>query len=262
MRPITNKNHKKWDYCKSRLQGLLGFIALQILKYTSTSQIMRSEARFKHVYDKSLPVDFKIDFLLDYCKGKRVAHFGFVDSPFTKESIKSNALLHLKLKKVCSELIGIDNDADAVRLYSQQTGDDDVIIGDIYKLDDSSSALQNKDVYLMGEILEHLSNPGMALKSIYNIMADSSELIVTVPNASSLSLFRAALHNVEIVHHDHVCWYSIQTMTSLFQRYGFKVKNISFYLAGSGKCPGFIHRTFPFLSEGIIGIFQKEDKEK
>ncbi|HUN55811.1 MAG TPA: hypothetical protein VMU29_11705 [Smithella sp.] len=247
------------DY-KERFFGLSDFCAFNILKYTSLSRVMRSESQFKHPYSSSLQIHFKINYLLHYCKGKRVVHFGFVDSPFTGSSVNSKTFLHSRLRKECEELFGIDHDANAVLLYSRVTGDSNVAVGDIYNIDSSIFALQNADIFLLGEILEHLSNPGIALQSIYNSMPESSELIITVPNAFGLSPLRGALKAVEIVHHDHVCWYSIHTLTTLLSRHHFRLKNICYYAAGEGERLGILNRAFPSLSDGIIGIFQKQAK--
>jgi hypothetical protein len=44
--------------------------------------------------------------LVDMSRGKKVLHFGFLDSPFSEERIKSKELLHLNIKPLW---IGIDD---------------------------------------------------------------------------------------------------------------------------------------------------------
>ncbi len=41
----------------------------------------------------------RVDFILDYCKGKNVLHVGFSDHPFTVKKIEDKTLLHLSLKQ-------------------------------------------------------------------------------------------------------------------------------------------------------------------
>ena len=103
---------------------------------------------------------------MDASRGKKVLHFGFLDSPFSEERIRSGELLHLKLKHVAGQLYGIDNDRESLDRYRQLTGDRNNDVGDVQKELQNEIDSHAYDIILVPEILEHLGNPGLALANL------------------------------------------------------------------------------------------------
>lgn len=99
--------------------------------------------------------------------------------------------------------------------------------------------LSSVELVVAGEVLEHMSNPGMFLQSIATSMP-RADLLVTVPNAFSINSVKHAQKGYENVNIDHVAWYSWRTLKTLVERYGFTVREHRWY---NGKPP---------FSEGII----------
>ncbi|MFO0971605.1 MAG: methyltransferase domain-containing protein [Candidatus Saccharimonadales bacterium] len=187
------------------------------------------------------------DFLLKQCKNKKVLHFGFADSPFTAERIKSGELLHIDIQKGAKEVWGADIDQEAIDTYRSVTGDEKNWTLDICEpIKNIGQYNKGFDVILFGEILEHLMSPGEALKNLRSLCElNDAELIITTPNAFTSVGFLAALIGNEVVHPEHYYYYSPVTLERLIRDCGFKTVEISFY-AGSNSTtsPGL---TFPGL---------------
>jgi hypothetical protein len=206
---------------------------------------------------KTIEVQYKISFLRNYCKNKNVVHFGFADFPYIKQSLHTKDFLHRRLKDVTSLLFGIDYNKDAVKYYQENTGDRNAAWGDIYNLNKHASRLSGYNVFLLGEILEHLDNPGKAVQSIRAIMSENAEIIITVPNAFGLNPFTCAVSSCELVHPDHVAWYSPNTLNSLMCKNGFVLSNMLYYQYGEGETVFKVYKRYPFIADGIIGIYKK-----
>lgn len=93
------------------------------------------------------------------------------------------------------------------------------------------------DVIIAGEVIEHLSNPGLFLSGVQRFMGPESRLIVTTVNA--YSGMRFAQYGVrgkggvsEPVHPDHVAYYSFRTLSLSLHRAGLVVEEFAFYDLG------------------------------
>lgn len=171
------------------------------------------------------------EYLVDASRGKKVLHFGFLDSPFSEERIRSGELLHLKIKHVASQLYGIDNDRESLERYRQLTGDGNNDIGDAQK--DLQHEIDSRayDIILFPEILEHLRNPGLALANLKQlcVKGEKVKLCVTVPNAYYAGVLLAALDGNEIVHPEHYYYFSPATLRKLLHDAGFTVVEMVLY---------------------------------
>jgi hypothetical protein len=170
------------------------------------------------------PVVLREAFILARCKGKTVVNFG-----------SDSGNLHGKISKVAKSVFGVD-----------KQGDPDLRLD----LDDEHYSLSHMpmaDVYVVGEIIEHMISPGAFLKRLRWVMthegAEGCEAIITVPNALSDSLRHHAIkHQVENVNLDHVAWYTYHTLRTLLAKCGFELHE--FYW-NNGK---------PVFAEGLIGV--------
>ncbi|MDH4186787.1 MAG: class I SAM-dependent methyltransferase [Nitrospira sp.] len=171
------------------------------------------------------------EYLLDVSRGKKVVHFGFLDSPFSEERIRSGELLHLKLKSVASQLYGIDNDSASLGRYRELTGDRDNAAGDVQETMWNLFDSQGYDVILLPEILEHLGNPGLALANLQQLCVKGgyAKLCVTVPNAYYIGGLLSAFDGDEIVHPEHYYYFSPATLGKLLRDAGFSVVEMALY---------------------------------
>lgn len=164
------------------------------------------------------------DYLIDITKNKDVLHFGFLDTPFTKEKIESGNLLHLKIKNNAKFIYGVDIDKESLNIYQNLTHDYNNIIFDIQKNDLYPDILLNRfDIILFPEILEHLLYPTQALQNLKNlcILNNNAKVLITVPNAFSMYGFYAAMNGIEIVHPNHYFYFSPITLKKLLNDTGF-----------------------------------------
>ncbi len=181
------------------------------------------------------------EYLANISRGKKVLHFGFLDSPFSEERIQSGELLHLKLKKVASHLYGIDNDQVSLDRYRQLTGDRNNDSGDIQREALHGADSPAYDIILFPEILEHLGNPGRALANLRQICVkgNGTKLCVTVPNAYYAGVFLGALDGDEIVHPEHYYYFSPATLRKLLHDVGFSIVEMALYASrDSAVLPG------------------------
>ncbi|HTN06233.1 methyltransferase domain-containing protein [Agriterribacter sp.] len=201
----------------------------------------------------------RIDYILQYCSGKTVLHFGFTDYPYTREKIDTGELLHLQLKKVTKYLFGIDNQEVSLNKYIQITGDSRVSKGDILDKESLKIIDQSFDIVLLGEILEHLKDPHQAIENLYNIFPPATVFLVTVPNYTSLNAIAGSLHGKEMIHPDHYWYFSPVTLLRLFPDDKFEIDDVmcGMYFQ-KDKRINFVLQKFPLLGDCIIGAFKRK----
>jgi len=209
----------------------------------------------------------RVDFIKKISEGKKVLHLGCTNSPFTNESIKNEMLLHHDLKKVAKELHGFDYDAEGLEIF-KQIGEENIHWADLEKLEDVALD-ETFDVIIAGEMIEHLSNPGLFLRGIQRFMNEETSLVITTINAySGMRFFTYGLRGKgganEPVHPDHVAYYSYKTLNLVIERENLQIKEFAFYDLGLEHRPH-LHWVYslvndvsvkisPQLSDGVIAV--------
>ena len=113
--------------------------------------------------DKFQLVD-RVEFIKKMCIGKKVLHLGCTNYPYTEDSIQKNMLLHHELKTVAKTLHGFDFDRAGLDILAK-AGEENLHFADLEKLEDVELD-ETFDVIIAGEMIEHLSNPGLFLRGI------------------------------------------------------------------------------------------------
>jgi 2-polyprenyl-3-methyl-5-hydroxy-6-metoxy-1,4-benzoquinol methylase len=173
-------------------------------------------------------------------EGKKVLHIGCTDTPFTEERLRGKNLLHQELQSYVSHLSGLDVDEKAISIM-EKYGIKNLYAYSIYELSEFNKEKinHNFDYIVMTEVLEHLSNPGSALVEISKYIRrnnKNTELIITVPNIHSyFSNFSDPFLNREVVHPDHLCYYSYSTLRRLLESTGFEIQDIRYVTYGLGR---------------------------
>lgn len=209
----------------------------------------------------------RVDFIKAVCKGQKVLHLGCTNYPYTEESIENKMLLHFELEKIASEIYGFDFDQRGLDILEQH-GSKNLFRVDLEQLD--QVALDEKfDVIVGGEMIEHLSNPGLFLTGIKRFMSDDTRLVLTTINAYCALRFmmyglRGRGGKNEPVHPDHVSYYSFRTLNLILERQDLKLKEFYFYDIGEEHRPfnrwfynvfnDICVRISPQLSDGIIAV--------
>lgn len=207
------------------------------------------------------------DVILEACKGRKVLHLGCTNYPYTQEAIDNDMLLHFEMEKVADELYGLDFDQAGIDILASH-GSKNLLQGDLEKLEQLDLE-RTFDVIIAGEMIEHLNNPGLFLTGIQRFMAPGSKLILTTINAYCAMRFfyyglRGKRGRVELVHPDHVAYYSYFTLKLLVERHKLHVDTFLFYDIGREHRP---HNRWslnvlndvsvffaPQLSDGIIAV--------
>lgn len=195
----------------------------------------------------------RLDFIERHCKGKKVLHLGFADAPFTSERIQQGSLLHLTLKKIALGLKGVDADRESVDLYSRVTNDIEVIAAKTEDL--SEDLIQQYELVLMGEILEHLKDPHTAIEHMAKNMKIGQTILVTVPNYVSADNLAASLNQTESVHSDHYWYFSPYTLGKIFCSEKWIRKDFAYVFYGD-KAPNFIQKKYSHLSDGLAALYE------
>lgn len=177
----------------------------------------------------------RVEFIKQMCAGKKVLHLGCTNSPYTNQSIENDMLLHHDLKKVAKELYGFDYDAEGLKIF-ERIGEQNIFWADLESLDDVKLD-ETFDVIIAGEMIEHLSNPGLFLRGIKRFMNRDTKLVITTINAySGMRFFVYGLRGKgganEPVHPDHVAYYSYKTLNLVVERENLKVEDFYFYDIG------------------------------
>ena len=170
------------------------------------------------------------DFLVEFVRGKQVAHVGFVDSGCWAYHATFDSWLHAHLDRSAASLIGLDLDEAGVERakemgFEAYTVDcsDDVAV--------AALGLEPSELIVAGEIIEHLDDSGSFLEGLHSLVKPGGRLVVTTPNASGLlNAGAAALAGYEVNHPDHVTLYSCYTLTNLLRRHGWETEEVATYV--------------------------------
>ena len=129
---------------------------------------------------------------------------------------------HAILLRRARELHGIDLDFDNARLpqkgprYSRQSAE--------------NFSLQKRfDVLFAGDVLEHLSNPGLFLDAARRHLKPGGRLVVSTPNCFNLFNLAEKLVKPEpTVNHDHTCYFNRKTLATLLAKNRWKLQETHF----------------------------------
>lgn len=209
----------------------------------------------------------KEELILKFCRGKTVLHLGCADYPYSIEQHNSGKLLHEKIHKVAQRTFGLDISQEGIA-FLKSLCYEDVFVGNVERLGEVKAKGQY-DVIIAGELIEHLSNVGGFYENIIEIMNDNTILIITVPNAHSIKGFVRVLTGRELIHPEHVCYFSPATIEHLSKRYNCNLMEYFYYLLEPDSIlkkvvftpiKYFIKFICPYISEGLIFVLKKKGK--
>ncbi len=130
--------------------------------------------------------------------------------------------VHNILLSRASEVWGIDLDYDLSRLKQSAA---------FYKKSSAESFSIDTDfnVIFAGDLIEHLSNPGLFLGCAFRHLKTNGKLIITTPNAFNLFNIAEKMSKFEpTVNSDHTAYFNSKTLRRLLEKNNFVVKEISY----------------------------------
>jgi 2-polyprenyl-3-methyl-5-hydroxy-6-metoxy-1,4-benzoquinol methylase len=186
-------------------------------------------------------------------ENKTVLDIGCVDHNLANRS--KGHWLHEHLVNSAKKAIGIDYEESEIKKMQNEGYH-------VLPADATNFELNSKfDCIVAGEIIEHLSNPGLFLERARAHLLENGQLILTTPNANCIAYFIENLFlGREIENSDHVNIYTPKTITKLLERNGFKPKRILFVVENTA----FFHTnrlikmlvSLKYLLEIVCCIFQ------
>jgi SAM-dependent methyltransferase len=207
----------------------------------------------------------RAQYLRGICRGRDVLHLGCTNWPYREQSAGDDRFIHFPLVEVGREVWGVDADHEGLAALSAQ-GVANLVQSDLEHLD-QAPIHRTFDVIVAGEVIEHLSNPGLFLEGVKRFMRPDSVLVITTVNAYCGFRFmiyglRGQRGSREPVHPDHVAYYSYATLSRLVARAKLEKQRFLFYDLGREHRPfvrvpirwanDLLVRAFPQLADGVI----------
>lgn len=150
-----------------------------------------------------------------YIKGKSVLDIGSV-------GFKNTNIFFQFVQKNAAYVLGIELDKRLVDMYKDTYN---IVVANA----ESYKSKQKFDVVLAGELIEHISNPGLFLDCSYANLKEGGHIIITTPNAYSFqNVSRSILLGQEARCKEHVQLYSKIILEELLQRHGFSQIKVFF----------------------------------
>jgi 2-polyprenyl-3-methyl-5-hydroxy-6-metoxy-1,4-benzoquinol methylase len=170
----------------------------------------------------------KEDLLVRFAGNKQVLHLGAVgctEGTTAQKVAAAASSIHAFLSRI-STCIGVDIDEEAVRALVTGRVFDNLIIADVEKLRRDDIPLQSIDVVVAGDVVEHLSNPGLMLDALRQMSEPSTRLLLTTPNALGLPIFVRYSMGKSVDGHDHTFSFNRFTLENLLKRHGWAVTDM------------------------------------
>ena len=195
--------------------------------------------------------------ILNLCKDKIVLDVGCIDH--NSEIELQNYWMHKRIKKISKKAVGLDileDEADKLNKKGY-----DIRVGDVENVELN----QKFEIIVAGEIIEHLSNPGLFLENMLKHLEKDGKLIITTPNSYAFRYFiRNFLFGKCIPNKQHCMYFDRYTLEELILRYNFKIIGKYYFLDDSkSKLKYYIELLFSKLrrtfSPRIMFVLEKID---
>jgi len=205
---------------------------------------------------KKLKVSLRNDEILSqihsHVKNKKVLDVGCIEHRLENKN-KDRIWVHDFLRNTCKEVTGIDIvKEDIIKLRKEGYN--------VYYSNAETFKLNKKfEVIFAGELIEHLSNPGLFLNKCKDHLEKDGILIITTPNAFSLKrIFNIILKytNDPSVNKEHTCWFSPKVLKELLLRYNFLIFDIKY-----ANYPQIRPKIFQRVTNFLCIFFRKKFKE-
>ena len=157
----------------------------------------------------------RVDQALKYVRGSQVLDVGCAGAP----DAGSFYWLHGQLRKKFQHVVGIDiNERHIEQIRAMGFRETYVCCAESFSL------AQRFDTIVAGELVEHLSNPGLFLERCKEHLAVNGRVIITTPNPFSLSSILYAIFKFPrtCANSEHTCWFCPRTFQELAGRVGFR----------------------------------------
>ncbi len=167
-------------------------------------------------------------FLSALCRGKSVIHVGFGDAGAREATESEGRWVHDAIARNASRVIGLDVDSDSVEMARAQGWE-------AYQADCTDPeairllGLPEADLIILGEVIEHVGNPGGLLSAMRVSAGPATQLVVTTPNALRIATVVNVAARQETSHPDHVAIWTMPLLAQLVARNGWRPTHAAMY---------------------------------
>jgi len=173
------------------------------------------------------------DYLLPKIAGRRVLNVGAVGT--LDENILPDHLSawsHARYAAVAAEIDAIDIDRTRNELAASHG----------YRIDygncETVDLGKRYDAIIMADVIEHVEQPGQALKNLVKHLTDEGTLFVATPNPGYVAdMVRAALNHAPHVYWDHMALFAPEHIQSICDRHSLVLRAIYFYSEIDARSP-------------------------
>jgi hypothetical protein len=207
-------------------------------------------------YERRDQVALRNTLLQDLCRGKRILHVGCTDHvPLIDAKIASRNWLHGLITDCSSYTLGVDIDAQAVRMASRIANLDNMVAGDITAPEPITEiSRQQFDVALFGEVVEHIPNPVEFLwRFRKTYWANFKKIVITVPNAFRAGNVLGIVRNTETINSDHRFFFTPYTISKCAVDAGYRPESVTMAaFTPPGRLKSWVLNLRPLLAEDIV----------
>ncbi len=165
--------------------------------------------------------------IIEIARGRRVLHLGCVGhndcTPEQRVQLAKQSL-HWELSEAANT-IGVDHSADVVAEYKRLNFFDNIVVGDVQRLEEAPID-EIFDVVVAGDIIEHLSNPGDLLDGIKRFCNQETLVIITTPYAFGLPNYVRFVLGRFRDGPEHVMTFNTCNIVNLLSRHGYAIDRI------------------------------------
>ena len=170
--------------------------------------------------------------------------------------------LHQHIKARAKNTVGLELESEECEKLRNMGYN--VVCGNIEDNELADMLGRDHDVIVAGELIEHLSNPGLFLENSYEMLKQGGQLIITTPNPwNFFNIISVVLRNKIPIHEQHTAWFDDKTLIQLVTRFGFKVQLFEYLHWMHGQKGEFISKTLyklkfkRFAGAGILVVLKK-----
>jgi SAM-dependent methyltransferase len=167
----------------------------------------------------------RIEAILSAVEGTEILNLGCVGHCLPTRSKEKAHWLHLQLAERFPRARVVGLDIDEKNVESMLGLGYEAVVGDAHALTFESGF----DTIVVGELIEHLQNPGECLEGCRRALKPGGRIILTTPNAFCAMLALMYLKNSNHAFNaEHVLWFCPQTLYSLADRCGLRIVKFDF----------------------------------
>lgn len=165
--------------------------------------------------------------LVRLSSNKSVLHLGcvgFTDCTTEEKVASAKQSLHALITDTAKECTGVDLDDETIKELRDHGVFLNVIEGNVEQLEKLPQDLSGFDLVIAGDIIEHLSNPGLMLEGVKPRLGADGRLIVSTPNAFGIASWIRVVTGCFHEGAQHVLCFNPLTLQQLLDRHGYVVE--------------------------------------